>query len=102
MKDPRTLLERLRKSLDQNLSNDDLIRTKELATQILLKLESGQYLLIRRSTIMEIVRELESQGNPCGKRGCLKIGIHRVYGSLTYYSCDDHLEEIKSLVEQEN
>lgn len=38
---------------------------------------------------------------PCGKTGCPKQATHKVVGSLTYYTCDDHIDEIQRLVDSE-
>jgi hypothetical protein len=37
----------------------------------------------------------------CGKTGCAKPGTHIIQGSLLYHSCDEHVEEIQTLVANE-
>lgn len=37
----------------------------------------------------------------CGKHGCSREGRHVIQGSMTYYACDDHFDEISALVESE-
>jgi hypothetical protein len=40
--------------------------------------------------------------NPCGKQGCVKPAVDEVFGSLHYYTCSDHKEEIQKLVSTED
>lgn len=40
--------------------------------------------------------------NPCGKQGCVKPAVEEVFGSLHYYTCSDHKEEILKLVSTED
>lgn len=52
-------------------------------------------------SVAEKQKQAALKGQMCGKAGCGKPSTQIVWGSLKYYPCDDHYQEIKALVDSE-
>lgn len=41
--------------------------------------------------------ERELAGHTCGKQGCSKPASHKIMGTMLYYACNDHIDELVEL-----